>query len=451
MTNNLIKIQGKTYTVENLKNSKSFCVLPWIHTHIWPNGTVFPCCQSLSNPVGKYVGQSLQEIANSEEYKHLRLKLINGEKVKECSHCYRDESKFNVTSSRQQRNEEYFTDHFNDVKRVLESTKDDGSIDFSMLYYDTRFSNICNLKCKTCGPDLSSKWGMEVMKSEPDAKSKRPYMNDNGIVTIDDISDSIYKELLSEKILTELKRLCFAGGEPLVSPEHYKILDGLLSVGNTDTMLLYNTNLTRLSYSGKNVLDYWKKFKFVIIAASVDDFGERLRYTRGGANWNVIESNFSKIHEHLDPNKANVAVSVTVSIFNAFYLPEILNEFLSNDKMKIVNPSQFFINVVFVPEYHSVATLPIAVKNVIRDRLNEFLANYKFKSEEMKKSVNEKVKYILSVMYGNDSSHLMPLLAKTITESDARNGESFYETFPELNHHLKLETYLNQPVRISPK
>lgn len=29
-----------------LYNSKVFCMMPWIHTHVWPSGNAFPCCMS---------------------------------------------------------------------------------------------------------------------------------------------------------------------------------------------------------------------------------------------------------------------------------------------------------------------------------------------------------------------------------------------------------------------
>ena len=32
-----------------LYNSKVFCMMPWVHTHIWPNGNAFPCCMSDSD------------------------------------------------------------------------------------------------------------------------------------------------------------------------------------------------------------------------------------------------------------------------------------------------------------------------------------------------------------------------------------------------------------------
>jgi hypothetical protein len=48
-----------------------------------------------------------------------------------------------------------------DFNHVKSKTKDDGSIDtedFPVVYYDLRFGNFCNLKCRMCGPTDSSAW-----------------------------------------------------------------------------------------------------------------------------------------------------------------------------------------------------------------------------------------------------------------------------------------------------
>ena len=49
-----------------LYNSKVFCMMPWVHTHIWPNGNAFPCCMSDSDIVyGNLNDNSLEEIWNN--------------------------------------------------------------------------------------------------------------------------------------------------------------------------------------------------------------------------------------------------------------------------------------------------------------------------------------------------------------------------------------------------
>ena len=57
-----------------------FCMAPWVHTYVYPDGIVSPCCQARSEDIttdldlnsyncGSLHENSLSEIWNSENYK----------------------------------------------------------------------------------------------------------------------------------------------------------------------------------------------------------------------------------------------------------------------------------------------------------------------------------------------------------------------------------------------
>jgi len=64
-----------------VKDSKHFCVLPWIHFHAWPNKQVMPCCVADSDaPVSELKeGESILDMMNSDEYKKMRNAMLNDE------------------------------------------------------------------------------------------------------------------------------------------------------------------------------------------------------------------------------------------------------------------------------------------------------------------------------------------------------------------------------------
>ena len=77
--------------VKNLvENGKHFCVLPWVHFHAWPDKRVLPCCVADSNmPVAEIKSdESIIQMMNSEEYKKMRLAMMNDEYVEACKRCY---------------------------------------------------------------------------------------------------------------------------------------------------------------------------------------------------------------------------------------------------------------------------------------------------------------------------------------------------------------------------
>ena len=137
-----------------VKDSKHFCVLPWIHFHAWPNKQVMPCCVADSDaPVSELKdGESILDMMNSEEYKKMRNAMLNDEPYEACSRCY-DLEDNGTWTLRQSQN----MVRGKDTIDLIESTNADGSIDeFKLKYMDIRFSNLCNFKCRSCGPGCSN-------------------------------------------------------------------------------------------------------------------------------------------------------------------------------------------------------------------------------------------------------------------------------------------------------
>ena len=145
--------------------SKTFCILPWIHIHAGPVGAAAPCCISKSastlDGVGNARTDRLIELVNSKKMNQLRIDMLNGVQNEECKACY-DQEKEHIKSFRISSNEDYSKY----VPDVLTNTDIDGSIkDFKLRYFDIRFNNICNFKCRTCGQEFSSQWEQENIKN----------------------------------------------------------------------------------------------------------------------------------------------------------------------------------------------------------------------------------------------------------------------------------------------
>ena len=138
-----------------LTESKVFCMFPWLHLNATPRGDIYPCCSNdYSAPLANTRDMSLEEAFNSDYMKQLRLNMLNGEKSDICNFCYSHEKasphSFRTYSM------DNFADHF---EEVMGMTHEDGTVDeFKMRYFDIRFSNICNFKCRTCGTEFSSQW-----------------------------------------------------------------------------------------------------------------------------------------------------------------------------------------------------------------------------------------------------------------------------------------------------
>jgi MoaA/NifB/PqqE/SkfB family radical SAM enzyme len=95
--------------------------------------------------IGNCRTSKLTEIWNSDKQKQLRQDMLNETPNSTCGRCYEQEDN-GFFSGRKSANKH----HGHNIKRVLETNKD-GSLDqFEMTYWDILFSNLCNLKCRSC-------------------------------------------------------------------------------------------------------------------------------------------------------------------------------------------------------------------------------------------------------------------------------------------------------------
>ena len=338
------------------KVSKSFCVLPWIHLNTWPNGNVYPCCLTdWREEVGNLKDNTFEEIWNNDSMKSIRKDMLSGDKHNSCRKCYQQEE--NGLDSTRTSSNRWFEKH---IPTLTDNTSEDGhNDDFKLLYWDFRFSNLCNMKCRMCGSFLSSKWYEDEVKLYGGSPLPK------AIININDYSKKDINLYLDE-FVRSVEEIYFAGGEPLLMEEHYYILQKLVEVGNTNLRLRYNTNLGYLKFKQYDNLELWKPFieqdyGNVTIFASIDGYGDSAEYSRKGTKWNVIEDNIKKC---LDAN-INFHVSCTTNIFNVLQIPDFI------EHMKSLGVPHFNIhlnNVLTNPHHYHINILPDSLKQEVKKR-----------------------------------------------------------------------------------
>jgi radical SAM protein with 4Fe4S-binding SPASM domain len=208
-----------------LIDSETFCMLPWIHLHAWPDGRAYPCCLANGqHPVGNLKEKSMQEIWNDTDMKEMRTNMLADKSCRQCSDCYEQESA--GFSSMRNNSNKNFGQYINEIDQTLP----DGSLpNMRLHYWDVRFSNICNLKCRSCGSIFSSRWYDDDVKLW--GKPLRPRVQFAGR------HDEDVWEQMQEHI-PHLDQIYFAGGEPLIMEEHNRILKLLIDKGNTKVALV---------------------------------------------------------------------------------------------------------------------------------------------------------------------------------------------------------------------
>jgi len=406
-----------------LTKSKTFCMLPWIHMYINPNGDVLPCCiADHTAPIGNARGRSVKDIWTDAPYKILRKTMVNGVKTQHCTNCYQHEES-GGGSMRTWANQ-LFGKHID----VLDNMGYDGSMPtLDWKYFDIRFSNICNFKCRTCNDHFSSSWVEEDNKHN--AKEGR-----NWTTMLQNAGSDAYP--LMPQILPmmpDMEIINFAGGEPLITPEHYEVLEYLIEQKSTQMQLKYSSNLSGLKYKSKDIIELWKHFPDIMLMASLDGTGARAEYIRSGTVWANQVANLKKIKEVLPHIK--LTFSAVISIFNVLTITDTLDELrdLGVFNMESDDMSPPTLYRLTGPAPLNIKVLDAETKQIATDKLQTWLDN----NLAVRDAIRSNIKDIIDYMK-EDWTHLMPETKKEIDRVDARRGESFIKTFPELERFYKL-------------
>jgi len=404
-----------------LDNSKVFCMAPWIQLHAQTNGKVAPCCMSSiknGNEIGDLnINPSLLDSWNSENMKKLRLDMLSGNKNSICDNCY-DYEKLGRSTERHYYNRD-FQNYFSRVK----DTNSDGAVNNNTVpIIDIRFSNKCNYKCRICNSDYSTLWYDEEIKL---GKSVNPLSKEIKVAANEIKFWESFKALLPT-----VKRLHFAGGEPLFMDEHYATLEHLIAIGNKNVNLTYNTNFSTLRYKRYNVVDLWKNFRQVDIWASLDGMGPQGDYQRKGQKWETIEENIRIIQQECE--NVVFGVNVTVSIFNIMHIPDFFKYLV---EQKLVKPERVNLYPLMYPQHFSVDNLQPELKVQATELHRNFEKNYLQNNPKYENIANH-YNAIITLMNANDRQAKLAF-KQAIESVDTIREEDFKTTFPELKSMLE--------------
>lgn len=395
-----------------LMDSNVFCIIPWLHLHAWPDGRAYPCCLGNAHyPVGNLKEKSMREIWNDTDMREMRTNMLKDKPCRQCSDCYEQESR--GFSSMRNNSNKGFGHYIDEVDQTLP----DGSLpDMKLHYWDVRFSNICNLKCRSCGSIFSSRWYDDDVKLW--GKPLRPRVQFAG-----KHAEDVWEQM--QEHIPHLAQIYFAGGEPLIMEEHNRILKLLIEKGNTDLRLVYNTNLTELKFKKESVLDLWKHFPDICVAASLDDMGERAAIIRSGTNWADVEQNIRDLKRecpHID-----FMISPTLSIMNVWNFTKFHRYMVEQG---FIQAKDFNLNILQGPDYYRIDALPLHLKEKIKQEFEEHI-----KWLEPIDAIHRAVggfKGAIEFMMATDNSHLLPGFWEQTTDLDWSRKESLVEIVPEL-------------------
>jgi len=372
------------------------CQMVWNHLYVGTDGNVNPCCVADH----RFPLINIKDISmdNQNHYSdQIRNDMLQGYRHRACSPCYEREDK-GIPSLRLPYKPEK-------LKTGIQSL-------------DIRLNNVCNFKCRMCSEYFSSAIQQETI----DLYGKDSLLGFEKI-SLDRTSKKIRNQRL-EKILplitTDIQNIYFAGGEPLITEEHYHILDHLVNINNTDLQITYNTNLSMLSYKKSNSIDKWKQFSNVTVFASIDASDAVAEYVRHGTVWNDIIANIHTIKKHVPHVK--LKVTSTVSCLTIENLIHLQNKWIGQE---LFSDNDFRITVLTDPNFLSPAVLPQHHKERLRAIIQKHIQ--RFANTELARQWQN----VLQLMDNNDYTFALDDFTHRMKVLDEHRQESFVQIFPE--------------------
>ncbi len=423
--------------------------MPWIHIATRPNGDVRLCCTANASGAGeedaKDVGlvkqdgrimnlqyDTIAEVWNSDYMKTVRLQMLEGKVPPSCTKCFEEESK-GIVSKRQW--ESVVWNQRLDITTIIDATGEDGSLPVDIPYFDLRLGNLCQLKCIMCSPHDSSSWIKEWKIQYPKYKTIELKQDQQWSSDFDYTwykKGSFLSDMQSQAY--NIRELYFAGGEPLLIPEHYKILEFMVETGAAKLCVLrYNSNGLELP---EKLFELWKHFKQVKFNFSIDAVGSRNDYIRYPSKWENVIANLQRLDD--TPDNIIVNIACAVQLLNVLNVPDLVHWKESMNFKKINLPPYgaglIGTHLVYLPSYLNVRVLPTHLKDKVKKQVDYFCSQRTLDQEFVNNPYGlTRWQGLVQYMMAEDWSHKIPMLLDYLNTCDQTRGTNFRNIFPEID------------------
>ena len=399
---------------QDLSQLENFCILPWVQAHLNQSGAVAPCCKVVNDfAYGNLKESDLQAALNSPGAVEMRRELLAGKSPAVCRECKALDRA--GTPSLRTDSLKY---HPVAVVQVLAERSEVVSVkDLTSL--DIRFSNLCNFKCRSCGPEYSSSWEASGTGSRHVQLSK---------------VDHFWP--LMDSLIPQLQHLYIAGGEPSLDSDHFEFLKRLIAKGRKDIHVAYNSNLSKLSLRNHSWLEDLRQLPSVRLGISVDGAGPQAEVLRKGTVWTEIVDNIRTLKT--EAPHVQLILNPTVSAMNIFHLPDAIRNWIATGLLTCDMDLQF--NILFKPAYLSLNILNPKERELVNQRFASLRLWLQAEvSSDLAHKLLPQIDFLLQSFTEELHSDLRKQFRYVTFALDRKREESFVKHFPEHFEMLYVE------------
>jgi len=340
-----------------MHKGKLYCVLADKGLGLHNSGRTYLCCHSrkyLEDQQGEQIyldTHTLEDAWASPTRREIQQALEQGREHPNCQACWDDEHA--GKKSRRQ--------YFNDMALDLTEREDQPQI------FDLKMGNTCNMRCRTCNPEVSSQWYREdwELTAHPQEGISYPeYLRRWRRIPASYNEHNIRLWQTMREWIPNAVYIDYYGAEPMLIKQNFEVLENAVAQGRANKIdLHFSTNGTIWNEEIENLL---RNFRTVYFDLSIDDIQDRCGYIRYPSTWDLVASNLARLIEsrRRNPN-FQLCVCITINCLNIYYLDEIFRFFAP---MRVgIN-----FNLLHLPYHLNVKILPPQVKAVVADKLRAY-------------------------------------------------------------------------------
>ncbi len=420
------------------KVSPTFCVAKWgqnllrvpfgFHSncHLTPRVHIDP----------KKISSHLELFNNTQTTKNERQMMLQGERPEGCNSCWVNEDAG--------RKSERMTNVTNDwAKETYSKIKNDLNSDLYPSYLELFITHACQFKCVYCFASVSSSIYGEYKKY-----GVMPDYSITNMITekVDKYinlkeEDNIFVQQFGrwfKGAVKHVKVLRITGGEPLLSPQFFKILDQIKEENVFGINFIVNTNLcinkkfiNKMISKVSELMDLGHIDKFEVYT-SIEAFGEHATFIREGMDLSLFESNIDLLLRKMN-HPIHLGITATFNIFSLFTFDQCLEFYAKIKKISDLHIYSFNTYPLRFPT--SISTL-LVDEEEFKDELRVIYDKVDSLASDGVLSEYEKEKIISSINFKDEKLRLKSQRKGDffwfVSELEQRRNFSLSQKFPKL-------------------
>tara|TARA_R100000005_G_C4999181_1_gene205886 strand:+ start:384 stop:1931 length:1548 start_codon:yes stop_codon:yes gene_type:complete len=428
--------------------SPSFCAAKWYNATVWLNSGTNASCHH--PPAHKIPLEDLiynPKVLHNTKYKKMRRReMLKGSRPKECEYCWKVEDIGRNNVSDRVYKSVIYTDE--QIDKIPNEYSWDS--DVNLITLEIAFDRTCQFECSYCNSSFSTTWAKDIKKNgayqdlvsdgaaafQHDGSWADPFRN---------YEKNPYIEAFWKwwpELSTTLEELRITGGEPLMSPDVWKLFKYFNEHGFPEQMKFsINSNLG----ASQNLIDklikesHYCKFpdggSSFDLYTSVEAVGKQAEYIRKGLDWEYWCKNATRLME--EGNVRTFNIMMTINSLCLWGLTDFMDYILKFKEKYGTHMGLCSFNILRFPSFQSAAALPPHLKQGRKEHIQSWLEeNINHPNlHQMEKDGIQKVIDYLGVV---DQAHARVSSGKSL-ERDFKTFYSQYDTRKNLNFENAFE------------